>query len=441
MRYAKLYPALICFAAGLIVFAAFLASPAELWQGMDRIVFSKDSLITDYIALAGAGPAFLNAGLVSLLSIVLMMASGVPANGFTIVVVGLMAGFSFFGKNVGNILPIILGALLRARVHHVPRSTFITSGLLATSLSPVISFIIFHDSYLLFEARLLMGIGMGLLIGFCIPPLAAHTFKIQNGMNLYNLGFAAGMFGTVVSAVLATMGVEPVGQLYWATDMTAFLTAFLLVLCAGLILGGFLLDGQGLLRRYGRLLLATGRAPSDFLRMYGPGPVLLNTGLNGLLAVAYLHLIGGDINGATMGGILTVMCFSGYGKHPLNIIPIMSGIWLCASVSAWGSPVTCGAQLAAMFGTTLAPMSGVFGPFAGVLTGFLHMAVVMRAGAPLGGLNLYNNGFCAGLVSIVVYPLFSAVLRERSTDVAAEEAAYRLFVTKRDAARREKEKM
>jgi hypothetical protein len=33
------------------------------------------------------------------------------------------------------------------------------------------------------------------------------------------------------------------------------------------------------------------------------------------------------------------------------------------------------------------------------------------------------------------------VLRERSTDVAAEEAAYRLFVTKRDAARREKEKM
>ncbi|HPE15570.1 MAG TPA: DUF1576 domain-containing protein [Oscillospiraceae bacterium] len=430
MRYAKLYPALLCFAAGLIVIAAFQAPPRELWEGLDKIVFSEDSLITDYIAFAGLGPAFLNAGIVGLVCISIMMASGVPANGFTIVVVGLMTGFSFFGKNLFNITPILAGALLRARVYHVPVATFITSGLLATSLSPVVSYLTFHDTVIPFELRLLIGAGLGVLIGFSIPPLAAHTFKIQNGMNLYNLGFAAGMFGTVVSSVLVTAGVEPVGQFYWATDVTDTLTVFLLLFCAGLILTGFCCDRRALLRRYGRLLRTTGRAPSDYLRMYGPGPVLLNSGINGLLALGYLRLIGGDVNGATMGGVLIVMCFSGYGKHPRNILPVMFGVWLCASVSAWGTPLTPGAQLAAMFGTTLAPISGVFGPVAGVATGFLHMSVVMRAGAPLGGLNLYNNGFCAGLVSIVLYPLLTAVLRERKTDVSAEETAYRLFVSK-----------
>ncbi len=46
----------------MIVFAALFWLRAELWQGWTGIVFSKDSLITDYIALAGAGRPFSNAG-------------------------------------------------------------------------------------------------------------------------------------------------------------------------------------------------------------------------------------------------------------------------------------------------------------------------------------------------------------------------------------------
>ncbi len=70
-------------------------------------------------------------------------------------------------------------------------------------------------------------------------------------------------------------------------------------------------------------------------------------------------------------------------------------------------------QLAGLFGTTLAPFSGCFGWPAGVLAGFLHSSVVLHAGLPLSGMNLYNNGFSGGLVAIVLYPILTAMLRHR----------------------------
>ena len=54
---------------------------------------------------------------------------------------------------------------------------------------------------------------------------------------------------------------------------------------------------------YRRLLSTTGRAPSDYLRMFGGGPVLVNMGVNGLIGMAYVFLVGGDLNGPTLGGI------------------------------------------------------------------------------------------------------------------------------------------
>ena len=68
-------------------------------------------------------------------------------------------------------------------------------------------------------------------------------------------------------------------------------------------------------------------------------------------------------------------------------------------------------QLALLFGTTLAPISGYFGwPF-GIVAGFLHSSVVLHAGTPVEGINLYNNGFSGGLLAIVLYPIISEPIR------------------------------
>lgn len=76
------------------------------------------------------------------------------------------------------------------------------------------------------------------------------------------------------------------------------------------------------------MLSTSGRAPSDYLRVYGIWPVLVSMGVNGLLATGYIMLIGGDLNGPTLGGILTIMGFSAYGKHARNIVPVMAGVFL-----------------------------------------------------------------------------------------------------------------
>ena len=45
----------------LLYIAAFLCgSPREIWEGMIGIVRTRDALITDYIAVAGAGACFFN---------------------------------------------------------------------------------------------------------------------------------------------------------------------------------------------------------------------------------------------------------------------------------------------------------------------------------------------------------------------------------------------
>ncbi len=74
---------------------------------------------------------------------------------------------------------------------------------------------------------------------------------------------------------------------------------------------------------------------------------------------------------------------------------------------------TPAAQLALLFGTTLAPVSGTYGPLAGILAGFIHSSVVLYAGAGYSGVNLYNNGFAGGLVAIVMHSVLSEFFKPR----------------------------
>ncbi len=66
-------------------------------------------------------------------------------------------------------------------------------------------------------------------------------------------------------------------------------------------------------------------------------------------------------------------------------------------------------MLAALFGTTLAPIAGRFGWHWGIVAGFEHSSVAQTVGQLHGGLVLYNNGFTAGLVAAVLLPVMLAL--------------------------------
>ena len=423
-RYEKIFPGTIAVSGIMILLGVLLGDPREIPMGLYHIVTMQDLLITDYVAIGGVGAALVNSGLVMVLSICLIKISKDPFNGFTMVEMGLMAGFSLFGKNLFNIWPIILGTWLYAKYQKEPFSKHASVALLATSLAPLVSYMALGSVH----ASLPLGILTGVVIGFTLPSLSAYTYKVQNGMNLYNMGFACGLFAMMVVPILTAFGDHPDSAMYWATEYNSTFAIILGILCAVFILTGLFGTGTpawAVWAGYRRLLSTTGRAPSDYLRMFGAGPVLVNTGVNGLIGMGYIFLVGGQLNGPTLGGIFTIMGFSAFGKHARNIIPVMAGI----ALGAYGmhyTPDYPALQLAGLFGTTLAPISGHFGWPYGVLAGFIHSALVLQTGGPVAGLNLYNNGFSGGLIAIVLYPTVTAIARHRNPKLRDQDY-YDLF--------------
>lgn len=411
IRYSKLYPFLWVFSAFLLLVGLLFGDISSIPQGLWTIIITEDTLITDYIEIAGIAAAFVNAALVTAVSVLILSRLDETPNGYTLVVAGLMAGFSLFGKNIVNIWPILAGSWLYAKLQREQFGKYASVSLLATALSPVVSFVALGGNPL----SIPVGLFIGLVIGFVLPPLSAYTFRVQNGMNLYNTGFACGLTAMLLVPVMNSLGADPKVVNHWSTGNNLIFAIILEVLCCFLVVSGLFLCKRTARQAwfgFRHLLLTTGRAPEDYLRMFGPAPVLINTGVNGLIATACILAIGGDLNGPTLGGIFTIMGFSAFGKHIRNILPVMIGILLGGALMEHeiNHP---NLQMAILFGTTLAPISGYFGwPF-GIAAGFIHASVVLYAGSPMAGLNLYNNGFSGGIISIVLFPLLTAILRRR----------------------------
>ena len=303
-RNATLLPASALFGAALAVFGLCQAPFAEILSGLHTIVTVEDVLITDYIAVAGAGAAFVNAGLVTLVSVLILRAADDPANGATLVTIGLMSGFSLFGKNIVNMWPCLLGTMLYALVKKEGFTKHVNLALRGTALAPMVSFMTVRFSPWL-------GIAMGLVVGFLLPPVAEHAHRVQNGMNLYSVGFSCGLLAMMMVPAFKAFGLEPTSAHYWSSGDDFRLGIALVVLCAISIAGGLARGPKPVLTKYRALLRTSGRVPSDYVRTFTPGPVLVNMGVNGLIATGYILLTGGDLNGATIGAIFTIIGYSG----------------------------------------------------------------------------------------------------------------------------------
>ena len=419
IRYGKMFPFLWGYVALLALTGFCLDTPENIFSGLITIVLSEDALITDYILIAGPGAALVNSALVTAISISILYAANDVLNGMTHVIIGLMSGFSLFGKNFVNIWPILLGTWLYTKYRREPFGAYANLGLMATALAPVVSYIALDNGW----GNLFWGILVGIVIGFVLPALSTYTYRIQNGMNLYNMGFACGLIAFICVPLMGSLGATPTTHYRWATGYNLTFAVPLTLFCVLLICSGF-----GFCKKpvwavwagYRWLLKTSGRAPSDYLRMFGPAPVLVNTGVNGLLGMFFILAIGGSLNGPTIGGILTIMGFSAFGKHACNILPVMAGVVLGGFVMDW-SLSDSAVQLACLFCTTLAPISGYFGWPYGMLAGFLHSSVVLYTGSPVAGMNLYNNGFSGGLIAIVLYPTIIAIARRRKPVLQEED--------------------
>ena len=161
------------------------------------------------------------------------------------------------------------------------------------------------------------------------------------------------------------------------------------------------------------LLASPGVAGTDYLMAFGPYTTLFSMAVNGLFATAFVLLVGGELNGPTIGSIMTVVGFGTTGKHLRNIAPIMMGVFLASLTKDW-SIQDPSAMLALLLSTNLAPVAGKFGVIAGLIAGFLHSSVALNVSVVYSGMNLYNNGFAGGLVAMFLVPVIQSFLDRKA---------------------------
>lgn len=405
--YPQVIPITLLLCALLLALAFLLSTPASALMELVYIIFTPDTLITDYMALAGPGGAFLNAALVTLAALAVLVLSHAPMDGAACGALGLVAGFSLFGKDIANIWPILLGGFLYSRFQGESFGKYAPMSLMSTTLAPVVSALWFNGGG---AVSFLGGCMVGIAIGFFLPILASYTFRVQKGMNFYNVGFSCGLLALMLVPILVALGLAPDTVLFWATGHNRSLGIFLFCLCFSFVVWGLVGCGRTVreaLGDYWALLHQSGRAPCDLLSRCGGAAVCINVGVCGAIATGYILLIGGDLNGPTLAGIFTIMGFAAWGKHPGNMLPVMAGAILAGLVLPGFSLTDPAIQFSVLFCTTLAPISGCYGWGFGILAGFLHICLVQRTGAPVCGLNLYNNGFTGGLIATVLYGILT----------------------------------
>lgn len=405
----RLFHVPLALAALLLVFAVIAQpDPAVLLKGFWEIQINETGLITDPMVTGGVGAALLNASVVLLLSTLLVRRMKLPFTGAAMACLFLMAGFSLLGKNLLNIAPIVAGGWLHALYRRDSFAKYVYLTLYGTCLAPMVSFLLVRVRP---GFRWLAMAACGLVIGFLLPAIARFTTRIHQGYNLYNVGFAAGFLGLGLASILKGFGVEFTSHSTWSEEGHELLCVMMAVILAALFIAGVRLGCRSW-SDYRRILRHSGRAVADFIILDSAGRCFVNMALVGGVGLAYLLCVGVKLNGPLVCCLLSMVGFAAFGKHPKNIIPLMTGAVLSALLLEKIPLTSPGVLLATLLCTGLAPIAGQFGWYWGVAAGFLHMAIVQNTSFLHGGMNLYNNGFAAGLVCVLLIPIIEAVKSE-----------------------------
>ena len=392
-------------------------SPKEILYGYINILKSPSHLLTDYMAVGGIGATFLNAGFLMLLASFVLWRRKQLLTGPIIAALFTLFGFSLFGKNLFNTIPITFGVYLYGKIEGLKFNTLTMNSLFGTALGPVVSYLCFGIGLPFFKG-LLISYAVGILIGIIIPALSSSFLRFHQGYSLYNIGFTCGVIGLFIQGVFKSFNLEVKnvnvvsdGNLRIAIIMYVF---FVIVFALGFYLNGFSF------KNLGNLLKNSGRAPSDFGNIYGRGVSMINMSALAILYTTYVLIMNQPLNGPILGGIFTIFGFGIFGKHIRNILPILVGTLIAYFLNIY-DPHSVSATVTILFATNLAPVAGEYGFIAGMFAGFCHVSIVSSVGLLHGGLNLYNNGFSGGFVAATLVPIFESIRNSRFFDKTEEE--------------------
>ena len=216
------------------------------------------------------------------------------------------------------------------------------------------------------------------------------------------------------ATLFKTMGVAlPAAPAAETLQVASALTVnvFCCVLFGLCILFAFLLGCKP--KDYWRLLTDPALV-NNFSGTYGNATFLMNVGVYGLFILGYYNLVGATFNGVTFGIIFCMLACCNSGSHPGNVWPIMLGYVVASTVFGWLSQLAGGTFAMAVnaqaicvglcYANGLSPISDKYGWFFGFIAAVMHYLLVTSVPTLHGGFCLYNGGFTAALICIILVP-------------------------------------
>lgn len=393
----------------MIILAFIFNTPKEIFVGYKNILLSSSILTTDYIAIGTLGGALVNAASILILNLVILRLLNLRMSGLIYAALYMILGFSFFGKNILNSLPIYIGIYLYAFLNKIPVKNLVISLLFSSGISPLVSYLIFGFD-LAYYISIPLGIGAGIVAGLMVPAISSHTIKFHQGYNLFNVGFSLGIISLAFNGVLRAFNLRASEISILSNDHNLFLYLFVAILALVLLIAGIILNPKSF-KMIPDLYKRSGRLVSDYIRDYGVSIVMINQASLLTFEILICLIFKIELNGAIFGTILAVSGFAGAGLHLKNTSFVMLGAILMCLITKTNITSTS-IIIGILFSAGVAPIAGRYGIVAGIIAGMLHIAILPLCRSFQGGYDLYNNGFCAGFVACILIARIEAFKKE-----------------------------
>ena len=422
------------FVSACFVIAAFLMPDrANAFSGLWQIASMPGKITTNYFHLGGYAATFLNMGLVGFICLGLFVVLKGNANNVSSLAFLLTVGFAAWGITILNVWFSFAGVVLYYIVKKEKLSGACNAMMFSTGIAPLLTDLLVrypNAEVVGFNlGGLIVTVLVGLFIGFMLPAGLGHAPAVHKGLDIYSAAVPVCFLAFFLNATLyKTIGIDLPGT---ATDMTVASQTIVNIFCL-IVFGLCVVVAMGMgctPRRYLKLLTAKEHV-GNVSGTLGKEVYLMNVGIFGLFILAYYNLIGASFNSVTFGIIFCMLCTAGSGSHPGNVWPIMLG-YVAASFGfaalsglAGGTyAMAINAQAIAIglcFANGLSPITSKYGWFWGAVAAVMHFLLVTSVPNMHGGFCLYNGGFTAAVICVLLVPVLEKCVKTKAEKTAAK---------------------
>ncbi len=405
------------FSLSFLAAAFFMPDRSQMLSGLLKIVSQPTKASTNFFSIGGYGATFLNMGLIGLVCTFLFWLPGENPNHAATLVTILTTGFGSWGIHIVNMWPTMLGVMLHCVVKKEKFGEHTNAMLFSTGLAPFMSELMVRypnpEVVGFTPAGVLTAFAVGITVGFFLPAGLDNSPKVHKGFDLYSAALPVGMTAFLLQGFLyKAMGVEiPEAVSDLSVASAEICNTFCIILFSLCVIIAFAMGCRP--RDYWQLVIDP-EPVVNFSATYGNAVMLMNVGLYGFFILGYYNYIGAEFNGVTFGVIFCMLATCNAGSHPGNIWPITLGYGLASKLFQVLAPITGGnftqyldAQaiiVGLCYANGLSPISDKYGWFYGLVAAMMHYCMVTTVPQLHGGMCLYNGGFTAALVCLLMVP-------------------------------------